>query len=339
MPRPPRLDRPGALHHVLNRGCAQRPVFLDLSDVCKFESLLADEATAGRLRVHAYALLTNHFHLLVESPVGELAAAMRRVEHIYVIWFNQRRERDGSLFRGRFRSRPIVDENDFIRVVRYIDLNAVKAQLVVRPQDYPYSSAWHYSRRSGPHWLDRRRIEETVQHVRGRAGRDYEPADYARAFHPRLSASEWYQIERAVEHMQVPANGWASLLQAGPQHVVEWLLARTRLADGRLDRVGVLAPEAILEGLQREAARDPDWRVTPRTKAMPGWSLVRSGLLADLARSTVDEISRLVGVHPATARTRVADHAGMMERGSEYAARVGEVVQRLLHQELGNLSP
>jgi len=96
----PRGDRPGAWHHVMNRGLARRPAFENRADIRFFLSLLARKVRQGQLELHAYAILTTHFHLLVRSPRGELSDAMMWIEAQYVRRFNRRRERDGSLSAG-----------------------------------------------------------------------------------------------------------------------------------------------------------------------------------------------------------------------------------------------
>ena len=81
MARSPRIDYPGAWHHVVNGGIAKRSVFETVADVRHFRSRLARESRAGRIEVHAFAVLTTHFHLLVRSPRGELPEAMRRIQN------------------------------------------------------------------------------------------------------------------------------------------------------------------------------------------------------------------------------------------------------------------
>src|SRR5438552_17254877 len=105
-----RHDAPGSLHHIFNRGIARRTVFETRRDARYFLSLLAREVRRGAIRVHAYALMTTHFHLLLESVRGEISESIRRVCVEYVRWFNRLRRRDGALFRGRFGSRRVASE-------------------------------------------------------------------------------------------------------------------------------------------------------------------------------------------------------------------------------------
>ncbi len=154
MPSSRRIDACGMFHHVMNRGLSQRTVFETRRDVRFFLSLLAREVRAGNLRMLAYAILTTHFHLLAQSPRGELSAVMRRVESRYVRYFNRTRDRRGPLFERRFLSKPIGSHSHRLTVLRYIDQNAPEARLVAHASRYPYCSAYHYARARRPKWLD-----------------------------------------------------------------------------------------------------------------------------------------------------------------------------------------
>ncbi len=154
MARSPRCDGPGVWHHVMNRGIARRAVFEDSRDVRFFLSRLARAVRAGSIEVHSYCVMTTHFHLLVRSPDGNLSRAMCRVLDDYVRRFNRIRKRDGSLFRGRFRSRPVESLEYRRRLVHYIDANPVLAGLVATHALYPHGSAHWYAQDSGPIWLN-----------------------------------------------------------------------------------------------------------------------------------------------------------------------------------------
>src|SRR5258707_2098618 len=158
----PRGDHPGAWHHVTNRGLAHRPAFEGRRDVRSFLALLGRRVHEGQLEVHAFAILTTHFHLLLRSTKGELSNAMMWIENRYVKQFNKLRDRDGSLFGSRFRSRIVDTEEYWFNVIRYIDANPVDAGLCTRPAEYEFGSARMYcGGRSAP-WLERASVEQTV---------------------------------------------------------------------------------------------------------------------------------------------------------------------------------
>ena len=155
MGRLPRRDYPGAWHHVLNRGLAQRSIFEHVQDIRFFMSLLARMVRQGSLELHAYTILTNHFHLLLRSVEGQFSEAVGWIERRYVRYFNRSRNRDGPLFRGRFTSREVSSAGYWETLIRYIDQNAVIAGIVARSSDYPHCSAFRYSKANGPVWLER----------------------------------------------------------------------------------------------------------------------------------------------------------------------------------------
>jgi putative transposase len=130
MPRHPRIDLPGLLHHVIVRGIEKRPVFLDDQDreefLARFSRLLAETQTD----CYAWALLDTHFHLLLLPHTSKLAHIMRRLLTGYAVVFNRRHKRVGHLFQNRYKS--IVCDGDayLLELVRYIHLNPLRARIV-----------------------------------------------------------------------------------------------------------------------------------------------------------------------------------------------------------------
>jgi len=142
MPRGPRLDAPGVLHHVMARGLDRQSIFRDDRDRDDFVRRLAHLAEAGALVVYAWALLPNHFHLLVRTASKPLPRAMRSLLTGYAGAFNRRHRRSGHLFQNRYKSIVVEEEPYFLELVRYLHLNPVRAGVVanLRGLDrYPYS--------------------------------------------------------------------------------------------------------------------------------------------------------------------------------------------------------
>ncbi len=145
MARLPRLTLPGYPHHVIQRGNNRQAIFVDPQDYETMQALLVDSAQKFRVAVHAYALMGNHFHLLVTPADSEaLPRMMQAVGRSYVRYFNHRHGRSGTLWEGRYRSTLIQSERYLLACMVYIDLNPVRAGLVARPTEWPWSSHAHY---------------------------------------------------------------------------------------------------------------------------------------------------------------------------------------------------
>ncbi len=144
MSRPQRNDFDGAWHHVMNRGSGHRPVFRDTLDRIVFLELLADAARRHLVAVHAYCLMGNHFHILVENRGGSVAKTMQDLSGRYTRRFNAREGQDGPIFRGRYHSVEVRGDAHLLLVSRYIHANPVAAGLCSDCRDWRWSSAPAY---------------------------------------------------------------------------------------------------------------------------------------------------------------------------------------------------
>src|SRR3990172_6998640 len=131
MPRGPRLDAPGVLHHVMARGIERRRIFADNKDRDDFILRLGLLAERKALIVYAWSLLPNHFHLLVRTGSQPLSRSMRTLMTGYAGMFNRRHRRRGHLFQNRFKSIVCEEEPYFLELVRYLHLNPILAGIVV----------------------------------------------------------------------------------------------------------------------------------------------------------------------------------------------------------------
>lgn len=152
MPRPPRLDTTGAVSHVVARGNERRPLFRDDADREKYLELLGEACARHGARVLAYCLMPNHVHLALQSGPVPVSRVVHDVHARYAQHFNRRHDRVGHLFQGRFRSFLVDREAWLLEVVRYVHRNPVKARLVSRPEEFPWSSHRAYLGTS-PAWL------------------------------------------------------------------------------------------------------------------------------------------------------------------------------------------
>jgi putative transposase len=148
MARPLRIELAGAVYHVMSRGNAGQDIVLDDADREKrLEWLRRTVATYG-WRLHAFVLMDNHDHLFLETPEPNLSAGMQYLNGSYTSYFNRRHRREGHLFQGRFKGCLVEEEGYFLEVSRYVHLNPVRARLVARPEQYPWSSYGGYQRAS-----------------------------------------------------------------------------------------------------------------------------------------------------------------------------------------------
>src|SRR3989338_6340507 len=130
MPRQARLDSPGTLHHIIIRGIEKKPIVKDDSDRAEFVDRMGKIALETKTPVYAWALMTNHAHILLRSGPKGLPGFMRRFLTSYAGSFNRRHKRHGHLFQNRYKSIICDEDNYFVELVRYIHLNPLRAGLV-----------------------------------------------------------------------------------------------------------------------------------------------------------------------------------------------------------------
>jgi putative transposase len=145
MARLPRLTLPGYPHHVIQRGNNRQTIFAVPSDYQTMLDLLDENAKKFGVAIHAYVLMSNHFHLLVTPETMDgLPQMMQAVGRRYVRHFNDVHKRSGTLWEGRYKSTLIQTETYLLACMAYIDLNPVRGGLVTQARDYPWSSHEHY---------------------------------------------------------------------------------------------------------------------------------------------------------------------------------------------------
>jgi putative transposase len=141
MPRPLRVDFPGAVHHVTARGVDGRTIFVDDADHHVFVRMLGRVAERNHWTRLAHCLMDNHYHLLVTTPMADLAGGMKRLNGEYAQEFNRRHRRRGHLFQDRYWSRLVRSDEQLTATATYIAMNPVAAGLCAEPGDWAWSSA------------------------------------------------------------------------------------------------------------------------------------------------------------------------------------------------------
>lgn len=304
MPRGPRLDAPGVLHHVMVRGLDRQVIFREDVDRAEFVARLASLAEAGALVVYAWALLPNHAHLLVRTGTHALARSMRRLLTAYAGAFNRRHRRVGHLFQNRYKSVVVEEEPYLLELVRYLHLNPLRAGVVRDLQglaEYPWSGHPALLGTVARPWQATGAIlaqfGPTLRWAR-RAYRDFVAAGVAQG---RRSELQGGGLRRSV-------GGWAAVQ------------ALRRGREAYLSDERILGTSEFVEQIQQDlAAQHPPGRGAPSLEML------------------IDRVCRAVGIAPAsvsgrgrrpatvTAREGVAylwvDVCG--QSGRALAARVG----------------
>ena len=159
MSRPLRIEWEGGFYHITARGNEKRPIFRIERDFLRFVGRFERIYERYGVLIHAYVLMTNHYHLLLETPRANLSTALHDLNTAYTNYFNRRHDRVGHLFQGRYRGIVVEKDPYLLELSRYIHLNPVRAGMQKRPEAYRWSSYPSYlSSGSCPEWLRREDI-------------------------------------------------------------------------------------------------------------------------------------------------------------------------------------
>ena len=140
MVRPLRILYPDAWYHVMNRGRSQTQIYREPGDYTTFIELLKDASFMWKVKISAYCLMSNHYHLLVQTPQANLSRFMRHINGVYTQYFNRTHKSDGPLFRGRYKSIVVESDSYLLELVRYIHRNPLQAGLVRKLEDHRWNS-------------------------------------------------------------------------------------------------------------------------------------------------------------------------------------------------------
>lgn len=140
MARPLRIEYPGAVYHVTSRGNARQEVFVDDEDRTVFLGILTKTIDRFNWLCHAYCLMGNHYHLLIETVDPTLARGMRHLNGVYTQAFNRCHKRNGHLFQGRYKAILVEKDSHLLELARYVVLNPVRARMARSCKDWRWSS-------------------------------------------------------------------------------------------------------------------------------------------------------------------------------------------------------
>lgn len=144
MARPLRIEYEGAIYHVTARGNERSKIFFTKNDYRKFKEYLVEAQTKFGFLLHAYVLMTNHYHLIIETPEGNLGKIMHYLNGSYTTYINIKRKRSGHLFQGRYKAILVDKDSYLLELSRYLHLNPVRARMVEKPEEYLQSSYGSY---------------------------------------------------------------------------------------------------------------------------------------------------------------------------------------------------
>lgn len=183
MARPLRLEFDGAIYHVTSRGNERSNVFAAKADKERFLEKLAENVEQHHLRLYAYVVMTNHFHLLVETPRANLTRFMQQLNTSYTMYYNRKRNRVGHVFSGRYKAKLVSGDEYLLALTRYLHLNPVKIascgslpleEKVARLREYEWSSYLAYAGlRQRLKWVDYAPLLELAGQGRGQREEAY----------------------------------------------------------------------------------------------------------------------------------------------------------------------
>lgn len=140
MSRSLRIEFPGALYHVTSRGNGGADIYLDDADRRNFLRVVGEVCARFHWRIHAWCLMTNHYHLVIETPDANLARGMRQLNGVYTQAFNRDHRRAGHVFQGRYKAILVERDAYLLELCRYVALNPVRARMTRKPGRWPWSS-------------------------------------------------------------------------------------------------------------------------------------------------------------------------------------------------------
>lgn len=279
MARPLRLEYPGALYHVTARGNAKSDIYLDDADRRIFLRMLGTTVTRQQWLLHAFCLMGNHYHLLLETPHPNLSRGMHHLNGQYSQCFNRRHERVGHVLQGRFTAILVERETYLLELARYIPLNPVRARFVGCAEDWPWSS---YRPTAGlepsPPWLTPSAVLERFAVEADRASLRFQ--EFVR---DGMSAPAPWSALKGQVFLGSPEFAERIGRALTPDTVSREIARADRLA-GRPALAALLAPATVADRNRRNAA-------IVEARTVHGYSLAEISRYLRLHYSTVSRIA------------------------------------------------
>lgn len=252
MARPLRIQYPGAWYHVTSRGNERVSIFRDDTDRRKFISILEESAEDYGVEVHGFCLMSNHFHLLLKTPLADLDRFMQRFNTAYIVYFNWKHERVGHLYQGRYKAILVDADNYLLGVSRYIHLNPVRLERWEKAslkdkftflKSYPWSSFPAYLGIREPSFLHLDMILGMVGGGKKRKEKRYRE----------------FVLKGLREEVENPLVGKKASSVLGNEEFVEWVydtFVRGKKEDKEFSKLGELVPAVTVEKIATEVAKE-----------------------------------------------------------------------------------
>jgi len=210
MSRPLRIEFPGAWYHVMNRGRRSETIFSAQKDYYRFVDLLIESCDLWNIRISAYCLMPNHYHLLIHTPDGNLSRCMRHINAVYTQRYNRAHGYDGQLFRGRFKSILIDGDAYLLQIVRYIHRNPLRSNLTRDMDNYKWCSHIGYiSKAAKWNWIYKDFILSMLSKAK---------SDQIRAYRRFVRLGDSEEVLQIFESQR-----WPPFL--GSTHFLDWIKA------------------------------------------------------------------------------------------------------------------
>ena len=285
MARPLRIEYRGAYYHVTSRGNERKAIFRDDADREKFIELVGRAVEDFQLRIHGYVLMANHYHLLVETPVGGLQRAMRYLNGVYTQAFNRRHRRAGHLFQGRYKAIVVDKDSYLLELSRYIHLNPWRLKRSQDPFKYRWSSLKAYvGAEAGPRWLT---VREVLCGIGSQGKRGYR--DFIIEGMKRGIRTPWEEVKG-----QAVIGSEEFLDEISNKHLKE--RGSRRGEHSHMREIVAVRPDRVIKevgkhyGMEGEAIQRRGWKYT-EARYVASYLLRRYGLMG------LREIGEKVGLH------------------------------------------
>jgi len=244
MARPLRVEFSGAFYHVINRGNSGENIFRGTRDREKFLDYLGKAIERFSVKIHTYCLMTNHFHILLETELPNLSQTIQWINVSYAGYFNRKYKRPGHLFQGRFKSILVEAEEYLKQLSRYIHLNPVRAKLVDRPGDYRWSSYPVITGKTKePTWME-------SAWLLSQFGKNIKQA--------RLNYKNFVE-EAEIEKLKNPAEDLSGGFILGSPEFVIWIkeaFLSDRTDESEIPQLRKLRPRTCLANIVEEVGRE-----------------------------------------------------------------------------------